>query len=712
MTKNIIKPKDSDQLNLRTTITISNINQLSYTSTSSSLSFRYIWNHILVMLQHPLSFMIFDKDNSGNYRRIITLNKDPLSTKRFDELLREKDLVASYNEDDIAQAYYNFNKTELNRYLFPIFNTPYSILLFSVYNPTSNIKMVRDLQPIFNSEKEYQCSDDDPEKYQKKKLFRVVEQVNDFFSLPAKRQQKASLKVQHFFDFLSSTIRESADVGENQAIKDYSPYGLEDDNDPESKITAEKSLKIYKKVLLKEESRVQELVPDEIRAIDFEKEEFRFKEHGYLDRIYRKVKSGLRSLQGGSVPNLSLYMSDCVSSPSLPRCDGQYNYGLGLYLVDEQKEKIIQYFDEIRPLCEEYSMIKDDISRKEKTSHLFYSQLNKDICGGNESNKNEVIRKDKENKVLQQCLNMADDWFWDNIKDGNKNAIIEVLEAPFGKKLRSVCDATFFNGTCHVAYPYLDGGGIKRCLGGAVDTKIPSEFSDIDSDCIADMKKMCATYYYFRGMMTQEEIETLDGNPELVNQITLLLVPMEVQGVILAACTHYIFIPHDDLDDNQWYKMIEIYNAVDQKVQRSLRKAMKELYMEIVNSIFVYNYSNMFMCLKKGVVNLGLMETMMNNGFQSVEYLMPFKTVRLKLNYAEDEVISEERVDDKTLRSRQGQFSFFPGVDSVIATVDLVDNKRFRYTLSSDRMFLKPEEVAFSFYQRAQQVLINVGHNK
>lgn len=635
---------NDELLNRRSAITISNITQLIYSSMDGKLSFRHIWNHILVMLQHPLSFFIYRKlKGKKKYEHYYTLNKDPLSIERFEEI-KEK---------------YLSTQTDIKKYIFPIVTSndcEYYIVLISAYNFTAvDQARVRCLEPIVNKSDEFE--EDSCFRY----LLPVQRQAYNFF------HGKHATRTIFFDEFLLKSL----------------------DSIEEKKTNRSKSKNTYATKPSVYEYQFNRLLfqQDTISSLRSIIKSNKFKNNrndaskGYINRVYKKIRSGLSFIQsldsGAYVSNALFYVVDYLKSDNLPRCGDGYNYNVKLYLHDEQKDQFKRYLDNL----------------KKASTKLPYSALS-----GN---------SDKDS-VVYNLLARADDWFWMCVKEKRYDEIIEIITSPFGPSLRSVADATISNGSVHFMYGFLNDGGIARCFGGAVD----QEVYDVDesSPIWKEILRQCVAYYLFRAIMPDKDRNLLDEDFLRARNITLIMVPIEVQGCIPMVCAHFLFLTKSENEsDIDWHKSVDIYNAIDQKIKRSLRKTYKELYINVIRDVFYENLTAVLLKSYNSIEEKNTLlevEGLLNKDLDILEPFIPFKIAKVYLYYT-DEYIKKNGINTMHSISRVRNYLAVSEVHSVPVlevisgaiegVVTLRENSCFSQKDFSGREFLGSGEIVSEF---------------
>jgi hypothetical protein len=759
-TQNTIKKKT---LFARSATTISNISQLYYSSSKEAIQFRHIWNHIIVMLQHPLSACVYEK-TEDDYKFKFRINSDPLSEPRFKSLLGEFDKLPVKLADNISTSSNDRSPKWKEGFLFQIFNSQYFLLLISVYNNTPKSSSNRKLRLIGNLDWMSELI----ERKQKTdfQLDNIARQVEHFLSINTTDFTR-ELKTEPLQNYIINSIKASIKTYQAQRQEKFKSKCPQEDT---IRLTELQKHNKYLDIFTNNQREVNNFARgifeiDEFKGVALLKDRRKNAnlntlksvggaDSGYLSRIYRKMSGGLLSLKetsGASLINMYLFIADCSPSNSLPRCPttnggkGVYNYNSRACFSSEQRLEIASFFKEKLVNRNNFlTQYKDSTERRtRKILPATYSSLKATI---------QIDDKDKD--LICEALDFADNWFWEAIELNKIDEILDVLESPFGCKLRSVIDATYWNKSVHFSNVFF-GGGIKRCFGGGVNTKLPSHFSEVSSDVVNDIRRLCATYYYFRGMMSDDDRLKLDQDESRlqVNQIGLMLVPIEVQSCVFVVSANLVALK-PEVDGNEWQRNVDIFNAVSQKLKRITRRTYKEIYFDVVESIFFRNYLEFLSFLNNSNSNevtsdFSTLEMILNKDLNTLETIMPFKTIELRLALEDSKFIDpstepksitsiltgflatkegkaalkwltrrgSNKLDLTNMRDCVDYFNphmfdatpFLPG-DKVRPSAKILvtfkDNQYFpTESKTSNRLYLRPEEIAFHFMQKTQQTV-------
>jgi hypothetical protein len=518
------------ELDNRIAIIKAGIYDIFFTSNDpKTISFTVILNRILILIQKPITFVIYKKNEKGNYDRYFNFVKDGWHKNDFLSELKK------FEEDD----YYS-------NYLFPTYSKKYKLAVFKVdrnehkneneENRKSKFKYVKNKSTKLDL-KYYLSLDKDKDKDKDKNYIRYM---------------MLSIFEGKYSNYFVDTAEKSID----SISQDF--YG--------NKIESYNKKEFYKN--------------DYFNLENFYAEKLKFRKSidESINKAFLKVKESTKiinslclensqyneSYESLDLANILFFVrdySDLDFSKDLislkkrrveihKKFDG-YDYTIRVCIPDSQREEIQKYFSE-----------------------SFESKFNND----------EIIKFYK--KRDRNIKNVLDKWFWSEFyKDKTPNKenftknIIDILSSDLGKYARSFTDPCFQNGLVHFRLPF-ENGGFDRA--GIFKEELDiTEMEQIHPERLDDAKRIVISYYLFQGMRKISKEE----------ELSIVMIPIELNGRIFGVTTHILVnkyyadskVIHSG---DSWQSMYYLYSGIGNRIERNVRKSLKASFSKIVSENF------------------------------------------------------------------------------------------------------------------------------
>jgi hypothetical protein len=553
----------------------------------ASVSFRHILSRIMILLQEPVTFVLFKTNELGDRQEVYRANKHRRHKKYIDE--------------KIAQAI--DSHSQVQSFFFDVFGMGYELLCLIAeadkqgryqFNPL----VVRSENPALLR---WEIAS-----YKLRKILEI-----EPFLIYKKR----------FATDLLGTLQRCADheKSDTEADEIGSREGqLEDFYHPD-----------YDQARL---DGYNQFVQDLSRNTS---EYSQLSQYGVIDKVFSKLKDNLLAIAAGGfrppdsdsevderlpLTNFILFARD-YSEP-IRRHGGDYDYQLRLIVCSRQET-------EWRHAFAHWKEFPHAISRE---SYLKLFDLPVQA-----SSQEEV-------QLIRQTAKRVNEYFWRFIDDGNIDAIIKVLKAPLSSSARSMADPVF-DGVSYFRDPFSEGG-IKRCFAPTDDFKedlkrqlqtLNSQSFDQQSSSWSDVLRVVACHYLFDAMTdpTTDKSQRASKSDRLRIMLNPIEVGGRVWGVIGYLTQNYEIDPNaqnKDLIafDLYWRQNYHVYQDVNSRVKKNLRVDFLRLYEQTVSQTVTQMLEESIVHNKAyGRVNSQVFQELINHRLSALTCYFPYSSVKI-----------------------------------------------------------------------------------
>ena len=550
-----------------------------------NISFHHLLTRLMTLIQTPLQFAILDKTN-GRFRVKHVFNNDPAARSKLIKFL------ISFLDD---------KKKSLDEYLFPI------LLNDDPENQNNYLLSLRVTHKDFNSER-----------------YMPIEIATDGGDL-CKRD------ISNVWTSMLSRVLKS-----NDSLDLHMPY--------------------YEIYVLNSLSKVAKLEKkDDYRDTQFDEIHQRLKStdvtttmrHGFdhiflksgfyettdfpagpLNESYNKIVPALNALSRSTrtydeamepsdgiirLPNFLFYSVRALFGDEKPRFYA-YNYGLRIMLCSRQESQVRSFLESLSKVG------------KEGFSKVYF-------------NYSQVLNHTSAHFGIAKRLDAE---FWSLISENNYDEIIRVLSSDFGENYRDAVDPCICNRYMHYMYAF-EAGGLNRIVGldNFDDSSSIENLQDKD-----DAIRIVIAYYLWFGMMSDRERKnfSVNGARENLRRIVLMTVPIEIQGTIYGAVSHFSHLSntdHADLNPSArlWHRNFTFYHSVVIRFRRKLRVEVSSMFYRLAEARLASNLKTLF-AMQNGefmqLFSLDNINAILNANLNEFCSLVPLPLIRIEAHNLRD----------------------------------------------------------------------------
>lgn len=505
------------ELDNRIAIIKSSIYDIFFTSNDpKTISFTVILNRILILVQKPITFVIYKKNEKGNYVRYFNFIKDGWHRTEFLNALKKF-------EEDILYA----------DYLFPIYSKKYKLAVFKI--DRNEYKNEEDRKSEF--------------KYVKNKFSTV--DLKDYLILDKDKDYIRYMILSIFKGEYSEYFVSTAEKSIDSLSEDF--YGNEIKNTNKNIFYKNDyfSLDNFYVEKLKIRKSIDESINKTFIKI---KESTKIVNSLCLDYSKNNESLGLANILFFVRDYSDLDFSKDLISLKKRRVETHkkfdgYDYTVRVCIPDSQREEIQKYFSE----SFESKFNNDEIIK-------FYKKRDRNI-----------------KNVLDKWF--WSEFYKDktpNKENFTKN-IIDILSSDLGKYARSFTDPCFQNGLVHFRLPF-ENGGFDRA--GIFKEELDiTEMEQIHPERLGDAKRIVISYYLFQGMRKiskEEELSIVMIPIELNGRIFGVTTHILVNKYY----AYSKVIHSGDSWQSMYYLYSGIGNRIERNIRKSLKASFSKIVSE------------------------------------------------------------------------------------------------------------------------------------
>jgi hypothetical protein len=552
----------------------------------ASVSFRHILSRIMILLQEPVTFVLYKTDALGQRQEVYRANKHKRHKRYIDEKIKEA-------TDSQGQIFF-----------FDVFGMGYELLCLIAetdkqgryqFNPLE----VRSGNPSLSR---WEIAS-----YKLRKILEI-----EPFLIYQKR----------FGADLLGTLQRCVDHDESERVNggaDSRERQLEEFYHPDWDQARMDGYSQFLQNLSRNTSEYSQL-----------------SQYGVIDKVFSKLKDNLLAIAAGGfrrsedeseagerlpLTNFILFARD-YSEP-IKRHGGDYDYQLRLIVCSRQET-------EWRHAFAHWKKFPRAISR-ESYLKLFDLPV--------QANSQEEVQ------LITWAAKSVNEYFWKFIDDGNVDAIIRILKAPLSQSARSMADPVF-DGVSYFRDPFSEGG-VKRCFAPTDDFKedlkqqlktLNGQSFDNLSSSWCDVLRVVACHYLFDAMT--DPTTTKNQRASKSDRLRIMLNPIEVGGrvwgVIGYLTQNYEIAPHaQDQDlmafDLYWRQNYHVYQDVNSRVKKNLRVDFLRLYEQTVSQTVTRMLEESLIHNKSyGKVNAQVFQELINHRLSAFACYFPYSSVKIQ----------------------------------------------------------------------------------
>lgn len=558
----------------------------------ASISFRHVLSRIMILLQEPVTFILFKKDNTGNREEVYRANKHKRHRKYID--------VAITKARESADESYFFNA----------FGMGYELLCLIA---ETNKQGFYEFDLLKVEERPPQKERWSIASYK----LRCILEIKQF-----------GIYGERFYADLKGALDRCVDISD-------APSELLSVQSAEAKNRFSNHWKAEKK----------EAFGQFLLNLSENTSAYRgLSQYGVIDKVFSKLKDNLLAIAAGGfiqnkkdgiervqLTNFILFARD-YSSP-VQRHGNDYDYQLQLIVCSRQQAEWENAF-------RLWALYPDSSINRRSYLKLF---------------ENLTISADKQEevKLVMESARRVNDYFWALIDDGAPKDIINVMKAPFGSSARSMADPVF-DGVSYFRDPFSEGG-IKRCFDPSKNFKetLQKELGLLNEKSVvqvgnawADVLRVVACHYLFDAM-TDPTRPNEDPNPtkDKSDRLRIMLNPIEVGGrvwgVIGYLTQNHTINNQADRDgltayDLHWRQNYHVYQDVNSRVKKNLRADFLRLYEKTVASTFVRCLNTLHEVNKEyGSVEMLIPQETINDHLSILSCFFPYNSINIEFKIVE-----------------------------------------------------------------------------
>jgi hypothetical protein len=213
-------------------------------------------------------------------------------------------------------------------------------------------------------------------------------------------------------------------------------------------------------------------------------------------------------------------------------------------------------------------------------------------------------------------VKIIDDFFWENIK--TKKGITKILEGlkiAAGLCVRRITDPAFESGYISIRNdPFIFGGR----------NSIEEEFFNSKGD----INFQRYVYFHYMLLMLSPKKDISQNHKE--DKLFALTAPGSVGGSPFF-CVGFVFTRKNQRDHQSWLQCFHFYNSIRHHLLRNIRKKIRNLYMDEIQSIYVNNQEDILdRIVTNDIFNPDNVCDKLNPKFQELSRVYPFQYIELK----------------------------------------------------------------------------------
>ena len=575
--KNPLRQAVLAEMDRRITLTRSSIvGALLSGDNPQKVSFRHVLNRIMVLIQVSMTFVIFKRE-THQFRLVARFNKHH----------RDQDAINDCINGIVDEKIAADNKqNQRSNELFKIIGTDYYLLAIRIDKRNGVYKF-----------------------YQLRKVLGDPKGRTDYLAYMIEKCLETEPYRQYglnFIEHIRHSVESMSDGTDKKSIffgekNDFSPMPIQKST-PEPKAPFK-----FDQTLADDVQRRMDLFLYKNKDHELSQD---LVENGYLDRLYRKVKRNLSTInrfthsskgkekkpeddEAKPIANYVLFIRDYAVPDDYVRHSGYqgsqggdgFNYRVRIALCSQQADDAKAYFKRLHKSHESGSGVlgyQKSIEGKGKLSEGY-----RKLAGDLDQAFWQMLKNDINNEKA------TTEWNLINIlqKPFAEWNLIEILKRPFGIRARSASDLVLEGGVVHFRRPFADGG-IARCFpkGDNIpeSLEIVRNNSEKFGDITDDLMRLVISYYWYQGMAT----DTHDPRTEL----GIMLVPIEVGNRIWSVVGYFTTLFKEDakieavaeLEANSeaWNINYHIFHDVNDRLKKELRRSVSNCHKDLLSEYY------------------------------------------------------------------------------------------------------------------------------
>lgn len=611
----------------------------------STVSFNSILDTIMMLVQVPVIFVLYEKSEFGFERKCFSIQKSKHTKVKIENLV---------------DAFKEHEKVRFEKSLIPIWDKPedakYWVLI------------------IKNKAVSYE-------------VLEIVSSINDIRSI----WDMAGYKIMKIFDpnyYLDVDIDDFLSLLIN-TVKNRLDY-------EKKKIDGESNKAFLEKAGVR--SEIELLGKTEfgtfLKGIKENTTQYKISGQGVVDAAYEKLTRNLVAVSNihneevtddAKIPNFLLFVRDYNVHDGYSRYKKTYDYRVRILVCSKQREDFKRN-------------LKWIAKNKNKRKEIYLKQVSQSV------NSDEI---DSELRLkYEELSHQANEEFFKKIDSlEGIDEILDILEKPYGETTRSMSDRVFDSSISLYRDPFSSNASLLRIFSARKISELPADkFSDLENEQRDDVLRTVVVQYLIESMAHKP----FDKKLNLWITLSPIQISGAIWGVagyvVRTLLPENILNKSKQISEynKSWLRNYQVYQTVSGGLKRNLRVYLSKYYEQFVSEVYsawaIELHYKMGLLIEEShkeqlVGNVDLIEELkkLNSRLRSLSRIFPYDVVQIKL-------IPYDKVYPFPNNSSPAQ-AFF--ARNLIAEISMENNEKFpnepvKLIQANDKLFIDSTRIAIS----------------